>query len=227
MLHVVISANAKNLSSLFLHLISIIIYKSLSLSLYLATSGNLGFRTRQLLKNSILSLRRERILRPEVVKVSGNRVQRGIRETIRRSTGIIPRSSVPRDPLVRQRSRLFDGLFSPFGAHREVQNFANLRDDSHRVLFVLRVRLFADAEQRERLRGLFFGKWNVLRSVFDKEREEKEEKYRIRIRDELLLLSFSTSRKAKREKRDPKIESSDPRETSKTARNCLSKEIYI
>jgi len=76
---------------------------------------------------------------------------------------------------------------------------------------------------------LFFGKWNVLRSVFDKEREEKEEKYRIRIRDELLLLSFSTSRKAKREreKRDPKIESSDPRETSKTARNCLSKEIYI
>jgi len=159
--------------------------------------------------------------------VSGNRVQRGIRETIRRSTGIIPRSSVPRDPLVRQRSRLFDGLFSPFGAHREVQNFANLRDDSHRVLFVLRVRLFADAEQRERLRGLFFGKWNVLRSVFDKEREEKEEKYRIRIRDELLLLSFSTSRKAKREKRDPKIESSDPRETSKTARNCLSKEIYI
>jgi len=156
--------------------------------------------------------------------VSGNRVQRGIRETIRRSTGIIPRSSVPRDPLVRQRSRLFDGLFSPFGAHREVQNFANLRDDSHRVLFVLRVRLFADAEQRERLRGLFFGKWNVLRSVFDKEREEKEEKYRIRIRDELLLLSFSTSRKAKREKRDPKIESSDPRETSKTARNCLSKE---
>ena len=156
--------------------------------------------------------------------MSGNRVQRGIRETIRRSTGIIPRSSVPRDPLVRQRSRLFDGLFSPFGAHREVQNFANLRDDSHRVLFVLRVRLFADAEQRERLRGLFFGKWNVLRSVFDKEREEKEEKYRIRIRDELLLLSFSTSRKAKREKRDPKIESSDPRETSKTARNCLSKE---
>ena len=63
-----------------------------------------------------------------------------------------------------------------------------------------------------------------MRSVFDKEREEKEEKYRIRIRDELLLLSFSTSRKAKREKRDPKIESSDPRETSKTARNCLSKE---
>jgi hypothetical protein len=67
---------------------------------------------------------------------------------------------------------------------------------------------------------------NVLRSVFDKEREEKEEKYRTRIRDELLLLSFSTSRKAKREKRDPKIESSDPRETSKTARNCLSKETH-
>ena len=65
-----------------------------------------------------------------------------------------------------------------------------------------------------------------MRSVFDKEREEKEEKYRIRIRDELLLLSFSTSRKAKREKRDPKIESSDPRETSKTARNCLSKETH-
>ena len=126
----------------------------------------MGFRARQLLKNSILSLRRERILRPEVVKVSGNRVQRGIRETIRRSTGIIPRSSVPRDPLVRQRSRLFDGLFSPFGAHREVQNFANLRDDSLRVLFVLRVRLFADAEQRERLHGLFFGKMNVLRLVF-------------------------------------------------------------
>jgi hypothetical protein len=33
-----------------------------------------------------------------------------------------------------------------------------LRDDSLRVLFVLRVRLFADAEQRERLRGLFFEK---------------------------------------------------------------------
>ena len=155
MLHVVISANAKNLSSLFLHLISIIIYKSLSLSLslslYLATSGNLGFRTRQLLKNSILSLRRKRIFRPEVIKVPRHRVQRGIRETIRRSAGIIPRSSVPRDPLVRQRSRLFDGLFSPVGAHRKVQNFANLVDDFLGVLFVLRVRLFADTEQRERL----------------------------------------------------------------------------
>ena len=151
MLHVVISANAKNLSSLFLHLISIIKYKSLSLSLYLATSGNLGFRTRQLLKNSILSLRRKRIFRPEVIKVPRHRVQRGIRETIRRSAGIIPRSSVPRDPLVRQRSRLFDGLFSPVGAHRKVQNFANLVDDFLGVLFVLRVRLFADTEQRERL----------------------------------------------------------------------------
>merc|ERR1719331_1398836 len=153
MLHVVISANAKNLSSLFLHLISIIIYKSLSLSLslsYLATSGNLGFRTRQLLKNSILSLRRKRIFRPEVIKVPRHRVQRGISETIRRSAGIIPRSSVPRDPLVRQRSRLFDGLFSPVGAHRKVQNFANLVDDFLGVLFVLRVRLFADTEQRER-----------------------------------------------------------------------------
>ena len=155
MLHVVISANAKNLSSLFLHLISIIIYKSLSLSLslslYLATSGNLGFRARQLLKNSILSLRRKRIFRPEVIKVPRHRVQRGIRETIRRSAGIIPRSSVPRDPLVRQRSRLFDGLFSPVGAHRKVQNFANLVDDFLGVLFVLRVRLFADTEQCERL----------------------------------------------------------------------------
>ena len=153
MLHVVISANAKNLSSLFLHLISIIKYKSLSLSLslYLATSGNLGFRTRQLLKNSILSLRRKRIFRPEVIKVPRHRVQRGIRETIRRSAGIIPRSSVPRDPLVRQRSRLFDGLFSPVGAHRKVQNFANLVDDFLGVLFVLRARLFADTEQRERL----------------------------------------------------------------------------
>jgi hypothetical protein len=55
------------------------------------------------------------------------------------------------DPLVRQRSRLFDGLFSPVGAHRKVQNFANLVDDFLGVLFVLRVRLFADTEQRERL----------------------------------------------------------------------------
>ena len=31
-------------------------------------------------------------------------------------------------------------------------------------------------------------------------------------------------KRREREKRDPKIESSDPRETSKTARNCLSKE---
>ena len=39
---VVISANAKNLSSLFLHLISIIIYKSLSLSLSLSLFSDLG-----------------------------------------------------------------------------------------------------------------------------------------------------------------------------------------
>ena len=33
-------------------------------------------------------------------------------------------------------------------------------------------------------------------------------------------------KRREREKRDPKIESSDPRETSKTARNCLSKETH-
>ena len=201
MLHVVISANAKNLSSLFLHLISIIIYKSLSLSLslsYLATSGNLGFRTRQLLKNSILSLRRKRIFRPEVIKVPRHRVQRGIRETIRRSAGIIPRSSVPRDPLVRQRSRLFDGLFSPVGAHRKVQNFANLVDDFLGVLFVLRVRLFADTEQRERLvvvrldlKKKRFVSTFLLRFLTFRVRETREKSERSNPQTRFRVVSFS------------------------------------
>ena len=201
MLHVVISANAKNLSSLFLHLISIIIYKSLSLSLslsYLATSGNLGFRTRQLLKNSILSLRRKRIFRPEVIKVPRHRVQRGIRETIRRSAGIIPRSSVPRDPLVRQRSRLFDGLFSPVGAHRKVQNFANLVDDFLGVLFILRVRLFADTEQRERLvvvrldlKKKRFVSTFLLRFLTFRVRETREKSERSNPQTRFRVVSFS------------------------------------
>ena len=202
MLHVVISANAKNLSSLFLHLISIIKYKSLSLSLslslYLATSGNLGFRARQLLKNSILSLRRKRIFRPEVIKVPRHRVQRGIRETIRRSAGIIPRSSVPRDPLVRQRSRLFDGLFSPVGAHRKVQNFANLVDDFLGVLFVLRVRLFADTEQRERLvvvrldlKKKRFVSTFLLRFLTFRVRETREKSERSNPRTRFRVVSFS------------------------------------